>query len=282
MKTVFITGISSGIGKALTEAFLKNGDLVIGTVRDEKSVQDLRVNFPDRLHLFKLDLSDLRQIDLISKSLDQILNSINIKSVDVLINNAGVALAAPFEYQNFNEVQDMIQINVLALMKVTQVLLPFIKKSKNGRIVQVSSVSGENGTPFLAGYCASKHAVEGFSESLRRELYLQNIKVVVVGPGSVQTPIWDKGFEKIKSLYNHTEYKDSFGRFIQFAQFEKNNALPVAQVAQVIWTAATVASPKYRYAPVPRALTNYWIPKLIPQCIFEWMNRRALGLSGRK
>ncbi len=274
MKTIFITGISSGIGKAAAVAFLNRGDCVIGTVRDENSVSELSAQFPDKLIFIKIDLSKMDQISEVSNFLQKN----KIEHIDVLINNAGIAVAAPFQFQNFSEITEIMQLNVLSLMKLTQVLIPFVQKSTDGRIVNISSVSGKNGTPFLAAYCASKHAVEGFSESLRRELNIYGIKVIVIGPGSVQTPIWDKGFDKIKSLYNQTIYKKSFDKFIAFAMNEKETGLKPEIIVNDILHASFSKRPKIRYAPVPRKLLNWTLPRLVPNYFFDVIVCRSLGL----
>lgn len=278
MKTIFITGISSGIGKATAVAFLKRGDCVIGTVRDENSVIDLKNEYPNQLRLIPLDLKSISSISEVS----QILKNLSIQKIDILINNAGVAIAAPFQFQDFSEITETITINVLAVMRLTQVLIPWLIKSEGGRIINISSVSGQNGTPFLAGYCASKHAIEGFSESLRRELNIYGLKVILIGPGSIKTPIWDKGFEKIKSLYANTIYKNSFDRFIDFAMNEKENALSPEDVVSDILDASFSSGPKIRYAPVPRKLMNWTLPRLLPTRYFDYISCRALGLIKQK
>ena len=214
------------------------------------------------------------QISEISNSLQKN----KIEHIDVLINNAGVAVAAPFQFQNFSEVTEIIHVNVLSLMKLTQVLIPFVQKSTGGRIINISSVSGKNGTPFLAAYCASKHAVEGFSESLRRELNIYGIKVIIIGPGSVQTPIWDKGFEKIKALYNQTIYKESFEKFISFAMNEKKNALAPEIIVNDIFHASSSKRPKIRYTPVPRKFINYTLQRVLPNFFLDYLNSKALML----
>jgi short-subunit dehydrogenase len=274
MKTIFITGISSGIGKATAVAFLKRGDCVIGTVRDENSVIDLKNEYPNQLCRIHLNLKEISSIS----DLPQILNQLSIQKIDILINNAGVAIAAPFQFQDFSEVTETITINVLAVMRLTQVLIPLLLKSEDGRIINLSSVSGKNGTPFLASYCASKHAIEGFSESLRRELNIYGMKVILIGPGSIKTPIWDKGFEKIKSLYEKTIYKESFDRFIAFAMNEKEHALAPEDVVSDILDASFSSRPKIRYAPVPRKLMNWTLPRLLPTRYFDYISCRALGL----
>ncbi len=274
MKTIFITGISSGIGKAAAVAFLNRGDYVIGTVRDEKSVSELSAQYPDKIILIKIDLSKLDQIS----EIPNFLQKNKVEYIDILINNAGVAVAAPFQFQNFSEITEIIQINVLSLLKLTQVLIPFIQKSTDGRIINITSVSGVNGTPFLAAYCASKHAVEGFSESLRRELNIYGIKVMIIGPGSVQTPIWDKGFDKIKELYNKTIYKNSFEKFISFAMNEKENALAPEIIVNNILQASLLKKPKIRYSPVPNPIQNF-ILSILPKRIQDQINYKFLSLK---
>lgn len=274
-KIIFITGISSGIGRAAAQEFLKSGHFVIGTVRDEISVQDFIKNYSEQFMFLKIDLKNLDSISEVPKLLKQK----KIEKIDILINNAGVAVAGPFEFQNFFEVQEIIQLNVLALMRMTQVLISYLRMSEDGRVINISSVAGQNGTPFLAAYCASKHAVEGFSESLRREMNLYNIKVIVIGPGSVKTPIWDKGFEQIKFLYASTPFSKSFEKFIRFAMNEKNKGLDVDVVVRDILHAVNNKKPKIRYAPVPRKLMNYRLPKLVPTCFMDYLTCQLLGLN---
>lgn len=274
MKTIFITGISSGIGKAAAVAFLKRGDCVIGTVRDENSIMDLTQQFPQQFIVLKIDLKNLNEID----RLPDFLKLKKIDKIDILINNAGVATAAPFEFQNFSEIQEMIQLNVLSLMRVTQVLISYIKKSKDGRIINISSVAGQNGTPFLAGYSASKHAVEGFSESLRRELNLYGVKVILIGPGSVKTPIWKKGFESVKHIYQDTAYAQSFEKFIKMALGSEEKGLTVERIVEDIFSASFSKYPKMRYSPVPQKWINQTLPQLLPKAMVDCLTCWVLKL----
>ncbi len=142
----------------------------------------------------------------------------------------------------------------------------------------ISSVSGQNGTPFLAAYCASKHAIEGFSESLRRELHFIGQTVHVVGPGSVKTPIWKKGFEKIQNFYDQSQYAKPFKKFLNFAANEEQNGLEVQFVVDQIMHAATSESARLRYAPIPRKFRNYYLPKLFSKKMMYQITIKALGL----
>jgi short-subunit dehydrogenase len=277
VKIVFITGVSSGIGRSAATAFLKKGDFVIGTVRDKNCIQDLTKEYPQNFIPYEIDLINLDQISEISNMLKQK----NIQKIDLLINNAGIAIAGPFAYQNFQEIINMMQINVISLMRLTQVLIPLISKSEDGRIINISSVSGQNGTPFLAGYCAAKHAVEGFSESLRREMNLLNIKVILIGPGSVKTPIWDKGFQKVQRLYEHTPFQKSFQKFISFAMNEQKNALDPQVIVDDIFHASFSRYPKIRYAPVPNKILDLFL-SIVPKRMNDFLNFKSLSLERHK
>lgn len=276
---VFISGVSSGIGYATAEFFLKQGHTVIGTVRKIEDVSRFKSQYPQTFFSFIGDLTQFTH----NEQLPIFLKDNKIDVLDVLINNAGLAVAAPIEYQDFAEIQYLIQLNVLSVIQLTQLLLPFLKKSQRpARIVNISSVSGVGGTPFLGAYCAAKHAIEGFSESLRRELNIYGIKVVIVGPGSIKTPIWDKGFKIVSERYKNTEYAKSFAKFIDFATYEKSHALDVSVVVSCIEKAVFTASPAYRYAPVPRKITNWYLPMLIPRKLYDYMMCKTLGLVSHK
>ncbi len=272
-KVVLITGASSGIGAATTRALIEHGFTVVATVRKAADEIQLINLYKDKIKVVQLDVTDFSAIEKLPEIL---LNKFNIQHLHGLINNAGVALAAPFANQDFFEVQKIIQINVLAVMKITQVLIPLL--IRDSRIVNISSVAGKSAAPFLAVYAASKHAIEGFSEALRKEMLLLGVKVIVVAPGSVKTPIWQKSFAAIKDLYKHTIFAESFGRFIKFALNEEKNALAVNQVSALIIKALTLKDPKVRYSPIPRKLINWYLPKLLPTKIYDHLTAKALGL----
>ena len=275
-KVLFITGVSSGIGFATADFYLKAGWIVIGTYRKTKDGEYFKNNFSENFLGIEGDLTDYAKVDQIP----EILKQNGIAHIDALVNNAGVALAGPVEYQSFTEFQNIININLIAVFKMTQIILPLLKKSKIGaRIVNISSVSGKNGMPFLAGYCASKHAIEGFSESLRRELNLYGMKVAIVAPGSIKTPIWGKGFDVVARAFDATEYKDSFRKFLAFASSEVDHALPVEAVVHDINHALTNVNPKLRYAPVPRKFQNWYLAKLFPLKMYDFLTCKALGLN---
>jgi len=278
---VFISGASTGIGLATSQLFIARGARVIGSVRDQEVGDNLKKELGENFDYVLLDLRDQKAI----AELPHLLKSrFSISELHILVNNAGRAYAAPFLEQNFTEITEMIEINVLGLMRLTQSLLPLLGASRPlrtrmGRVINISSISGLVGTPFLAGYVASKHAVEGFSESLRRELQIFGIGVVVIGPGSVNTPIWKKGLTSLEKITRGGIYENSFKKFIRFVEDEIAHSLPAVQVAEAIYHASLVQKPKQRYAVIPRPFRNSILPALLPKSFLDESMAKALGLT---
>lgn len=274
MKTALITGASSGIGRATTEEFLQRGYRVVGAVLDPSHVQDLQNKFPQNFLIWKCDFLNLSEVGTITAFLQK--NSIT--QIDILVNNAGVALTGPFEIQDFSEVEKTITVNVLAMMKLTQLIIPFLIPAR-GRIINISSISGVAVVPFLGVYAVSKHAIEAISHALKMELNIHGISVSVIGPGSVRTPIWSKGINRTQLAYENSIYKNAFHRFLQFVQDEEKNSLPVEAVVKDILHAAESSRPKTRYAPVPRLFRNWFLPNFVPKAIMTSLKIKAFGLS---
>ena len=161
---------------------------------------------------------------------------------------------------------------------VTKAFAPLLGADRSragspGRIVQISSVGGKLAFPFLGVYVASKFALEGMSESLRRELLLFGIDVIVVGPGSVKTPIFDKAQELDLSQYDATEYAPMLRGFVEYFLAESKKGLEPERIGEVVYTALTARRPKLRYAPVPHPFKNWILPRLLPKRVLD----RAIG-----
>ena len=278
MKTALITGTSSGIGLDTVRVLVENGMRVIATVRSLRDAEMIKKKYPDQVIPLLLDVSNFAQLDQL---VNQLKSEHQIVKLDALINNAGIAFAGPFANQDFNEIEKIIRVNVLGVMKMTQILIPLLAAGDNARIINISSVAGVSAAPFLSIYAASKHAIEGFSGALRKEMLLFGIKVIVIGPGSIKTPIWNKGFTVVKNKYEHTEFAKPFQKFIGFANSEEKNALEVTEVSKLILKAITSKNPSYRYAPVPRKWINVYLPKLIPQRLYNYLTAKTLGLNKR-
>ena len=273
-KNIFITGVSTGIGYKTAETFLQNGHTVIGTLRKMSDVDFFMKTYPH--HFIGLQI-DLLQIEKIEKITEELLDK-NITHIDVLVNNAGIALAGPAELQNISEFQEMMTINFFAVVKVIQTLMPFLRVSTSARIINISSISGVSALPFLSGYAATKHAVEGFSKALRNELNIHNVHVAVIGPGSIKTPIWDKGFSRLKDVYKGSIYEKSSAQFSDIAEGESKNGLDPQAVVGCIEHAAFSHWPCLRYQPIPRKFTNWTLPRLLPDRIYNYFVTKALFL----
>lgn len=280
MTTILVTGASTGIGFDSVRALSQKGYRVLATVRSENDVRRLQETFPKNVISLMIDLTDLTQIDQLPKILKE---RYQIERLDGLVNNAGVAQAGPFLEQDFQEIENTMRLNILSVMKLTQVLLPmlgaFVGATYVGRIVNISSISGTGGAPFLAAYAASKHAIEGFSDALRKELMLFGIQVIVIGPGSIKTPIWNKSFTGVQQRYAQSIYAKPFEKFMNIALNEAENALEVSTVSDLVVKSFEFSKPAFRYAPIPRKLMNWYIPRLLPKRFFNYLTAKALGLT---
>src|ERR1700754_3363976 len=199
-KTVLITGASSGIGRAASLHFAKQGWNVMATMRHPEKETELG-QLPNML-VTKLEVTDPASIKTaIEKGIAQ------FGQIDALVNNAGYGQQGLFEAISTAEIQAQFDVNVFGLMHVTRAILPHFRANKAGTIVNVSSGAGRFTVPLISIYSASKYAVEGFSEALAYELASQNIKVKLVEPGYVPTPFYEKAEKTFALDPSLTDYK---------------------------------------------------------------------------
>jgi NAD(P)-dependent dehydrogenase (short-subunit alcohol dehydrogenase family) len=170
---------------------------------------------------------------------------------------------------------------------VTQAFLPLLgtdpnRKGRPGRIINISSVSGRLATPFIGAYCASKFGVEGLSDTLRRELMLFGIDVVLVEPGAVVTPMWEKAEAKVVADFPGTPYDKSLKRFAEIALKEGRNGFPAEKVAELIERILQARRPKARYALVPKRFMEYTLPRLFPTRLLDYLIGRYLGIENER
>ncbi len=251
MKSVVITGASSGIGKETCKFFLKEKFLVFGSVRNEKDGLKLSLELGDNFIPLIFDVTDRKSIEISRKKVEQVLGN---KKLDLLINNAGIALLGPLAYMSIEEFEKQLNVNLKGNLICTQVFLPILGmnmklEGKPGLIINISSaLGGKIGAPFYGAYCSSKHALEGLSESLRRELSLFGIKVVIISPGAVSTPIWNKvNYKEQISKYKGTEYIDSYKKNLDLLTKLNQTKLTSQNVARFIFKVANLKKPKSKY-----------------------------------
>lgn len=244
-KTVLITGTSSGIGKATALHFAKQGWNVIATMRNPEKETEL-TDEPN-IYVTKLEVTDIQSIQtVIHQGIEK------FGHIDALVNNAGYGQIGLFEAVSPEKIQAQFDTNVFGLMNVTRAVLPHFRSRKSGIIINVSSTLGIIPMPMASIYTASKFAVEGFSEALAYELETQNIKVKIIEPGGIETAFSNRS--KTEFAYNPelTDYND----FIEKRTREKytyDNNYTAAEVANVIYTAATDETHQLRYIAGPDA-----------------------------
>lgn len=181
-KTILITGASRGFGKIWAEAFLKRGDNVIATSRNINHLQELADKYSDTLLTLQLDVTSKADcISAVEKAVQ------HFGKIDVLINNAGYCVFGTIEENSEKEARDLFETNVFGTLWMTQAILPIFRKQGNGHIIQLSSVLGINSLPTMGLYCATKFAVEGFSEALQAEVKDFGIHVTMIEPNSFKT-----------------------------------------------------------------------------------------------
>ena len=199
------------------------------------------------------DITDERSVQAAAQSVREKLNG---ETLFGLVNNAGIAVPAPLMHQPTEDFRHQIEVNLIGTLIVTKAFLPLLGSDRSlrgnpGRIINISSTAGKKGNPFVGAYATSKHGLEGFSESLRRELMLYGIDVIIVAPGSVATPIWDKAENTDLSAYENTDYAEAARRVQEMMIRDGRNGLPAQKVGEIILHALTTSRPRVRYAVIP-------------------------------
>ena len=282
MQSVVITGASTGIGWATAKLLLARGFRVFGSVRKQADADRLKAEFGAGFTPLLFDVTDEAAVLAAAREVRAALNG---ETLTGLVNNAGIAVAGPVLELSVDEFRRQIDVNVIGPVVATQAFAPLLGadpslKGPKGRIVMISSVAGRNGNPLTAAYSASKHAIEGLSESLRREMMLFGIDVVIVAPGAVKTPIWSKAEEVDMSRYSNSAYLPALERVRKFTQHLSEIGLPPEKIAEAVAEALTSASPKTRYQLTPDPM-RHLITRLLPKRTVDRIIARRLGLAPR-
>ena len=281
MKTAVITGVSTGIGRGTTSVLIERGWRVFGSVRRQADADAAQAGFGQAFTPLLFDVEDDHAV---VAAADQVRAALGGRTLDALVNNAGSSFPNPLLVQSVAEFRQQIEINLVGVFAVTRAFAPLlgvdpVLTGPKGRIVNISSVGGRMGPPFLGAYAAAKHGVEGFSESLRRELQLVGVDVIIVGPGSVATAIWDKAEATPLAHLAGSIWERPFKTFTDYMIKGGRKGLQPEQVGEIVLKALTAAKPKVRYAAVQSEFQNSTLPGLLPRRVVDRMLGRRLGLS---
>ncbi len=279
MRSVVITGASTGIGWATAKLLLARGFRVFGSVRKQADADRLRSEFGANFTPLLFDVTDEAAVLAAAREVRAALNG---ETLAGLVNNAGIAVAGPVMGLAADEFRRQLDVNVIGPIIATQAFGPLLGadpslKGAKGRIVMISSVAGKNGNPLLSAYSASKHAIEGLSEGLRREMMLFGIDVIIVAPGAVKTPIWSKADETDISGYRNSPFFPALEKIRKFTRQFGENGLPPEKIAEAIVVALTSASPKVRYSITPDPMRHI-ITAVLPKRMVDRIIARRLGL----
>ena len=281
VKQVVITGVSTGIGYASVKILLSRGFGVFGSVRNRADADRLQREFGD---FFVPLLFDVTDEDAVQAAAAKVSGHLKDNTLDGLVNNAGIEVAGPLAHLGTGQFRHQLEVNLVGPFIVTKAFLPLLgadpaRKGKPGRIVNISSAAGKIAGPFTGAYSASKFGLEGFSESLRRELILFGIDVVIIGPGAVVTPIWQKSDTGLTERFRETPFVEALAKFERYTAQEGANGFPAEVIGKAVWHALTTARPKVRYAVVPNCVPNWIIPRLMPMRLLDKLVAKFMGIK---
>jgi NAD(P)-dependent dehydrogenase (short-subunit alcohol dehydrogenase family) len=280
MRSVVVTGASTGIGHATAKTLIATGFRAFGSVRTKadaaRVAKELGANFTPLI----FDITDEQAV---KNAASQVRAALGGKTLAGLVNNAGVSVPGPLLEVPIADFRRQLEINVVGQVIVLQAFAPLLGadpalKGPPGRIVMISSVAGKRSLPFAGPYSASKHAIEGLAESLRRELMLFGIDVVVIGPGPIKTAIWEKGEKADLSRFGNTPYFEPLKKMRAMMQAAGAAGLPAEDVAQLVLHALTGRKPWTRYTITPGHASRL-LMGLLPKRMQDRMIAKRLGLA---
>jgi NAD(P)-dependent dehydrogenase (short-subunit alcohol dehydrogenase family) len=280
MKSVVITGASTGIGWATAKFLLDKGYRVFGSVRKEADAERLVSEFGGNFTPLLFDVTDEAAVLAAAR---EVRTALNGETLSGLVNNAGIAVGGPVLELSADEFRRQMDVNVIGPIIATQAFGPLLGadpalKGPKGRIVMISSVAGKNGNPLSSPYVASKHAIEGLSESLRRELMLFGIDVIIVAPGPVRTPIWSKGQDSFDmNKYKNSPYLPALQKVAAYMQHLDSIGLPPERIAEVVYDALTLPRPKVRYQIAPDPM-RHLMGAVLPKRMVDKIIAKRVGL----
>lgn len=273
---VLVTGASTGIGRAASIELVNAGYRVFAAVRTDSAADGLRDELGSAVVPLKFDIRDN---DTVAAAADSVTHAVGTKGLAAVVNNAGVAVGGPWLHVDEEAAIRPFEINVMGTLRVIRAFLPTLHPPGRtpGRIVNISSITGKIAPPFLGPYAASKHALEALSTSLRGELSIYGIRVVVIAPSFVATPIWHKPDAIRSDGFAETDYGTSLSKARNRALVRGERGISPERVARLVCRVIKSKRPRSRYAigppgPIARAALSVLPTRLADRAIAGWIN----------
>ena len=277
---ILITGASTGIGEACALELDRQGFRVFAAVRSETAAERLQESSSQRLKPVIFDVTDAPSI---AAATEVVRDTVGEAGLAGLVNNAGIAVVGPLELLPVYALRYQFEVNVIGQIAVTQAMIPLLRTAK-GRIVNVSSINGAIAPPYFGPYASSKFAIEALSDALRGELRRWGIRVSVVAPGPVKTPIWGKTRSTTDQLSESVSpqslelYKTHIDVVDRLPNKVLEGAMPMQRVVDAIVHALTAQRPKIRYYITWRTRLTFRAFRMVPDVIRDWVVRREMGI----
>ena len=262
---VIVTGASSGIGEAIALHLREGGFSVLAGVRRDEDAERMRTR---GLTPIRLDVTDPEQLAAARAEVGD-------RPLAGLVNNAGILRGGPLEFVHLDDLREQLEVNVIGQVAVTQAFIGGLRAGR-GRIVNVGSISGRLASPMVGPYVAAKFALEGLTDTLRRELVLQGIDVIMIEPGGVKTPLLGRASQWVEQLYRDSppELAQRYGAMLtvmleQTNKIDQQTGIDASAVAEVVGKALTVRRPRTRYLVGRDAIIQATMAKLLPDRVVD-------------
>jgi len=284
MKTVLVTGVSSGIGRGIATVLGRAGWHVYGSVRKAEDAAAFESALAGQGTALVFDVTDEAGIAAAAARLTAELGD---KGLDALVNNAGISINGPLELLPLSAIRQQFEVNLISVVAVTQAFLPLLgagtrPRKKPGKIINISSIGGRRALPFAGPYCATKFALEGLSDSWRRELMVHGIDVILIEPGAIKSEIWSKALNTDLDTYDATPYATPVRRTIDAIRTIDKRALPAEDVGKVALLILSSNHPKTRYIVQEGGPNSLRFQELLPDRLLDRLIAGRLGIKRRK
>ncbi len=283
MKSIVITGTSTGIGYASSKLFVENGYRVFGSVRNEADADKVSSELGSNFVPLIFDVTDESAV---KNSVKIVEDQIGDRKLSGLINNAGLGVMGTIQSLSAEQFKYQFDVNVLGVFHCCQAYLDLLGADKNrngnpGKIINISSISGEIGMPFMSAYNMSKFGLEGFSEGIRRELLMYGIDVVVIAPGPVKTPIWKKINQKDEvQRYDNSDFRESVSRAMKMTEKMEQAGCEPSVIAERALSIIENTKNKTRYRIDPTRMQNILL-QLFPKRVADRMIAKRMKIINK-